>query len=382
VSPRTSITQALVVVLATSCGGNSAPSTAGDTKFESDGAAPPPDAAPPPPARPGRVYVGSADGKIRLFEFDSRNGSATLSGTFNAGKNPSFMAFDAASHFLYAVDEGAGQINVFSIAHGTGNLELLQTVPSGGAGPTYITLDRQGRLVMVANYTAGTVALFPRMPDGRLSTIVTTRSFGGDAQTHAIVPDPSNQIVAVANKGKDSVSLYRLNESSLTDLATVPAGKGARHIAFDPGGKRAYVVNEGDNTISAYTFYAPAGTFTPLQTISTLPPGVTSNSNTAAEIAVLGNGKNLLVSNRGDDSLMLYTISSIDGQLTFSQRFASGGSSPRQFRIDDSGRFLLVGNQGSNAVRIMRVDANGVLTPTATLSVPSPAFVSLVYVDP
>lgn len=333
-----------------------------------------------------RVYVGSGDGKIRVFSFDPATATLSPISTVAAGQNPSFLAFAPDQRSLYAVDEGASQLQAFAVASPTGTLSPLNSVGSGGNGPAHVSVDRAGKVVMVANYGGATIAVFPRMADGRLGTSSASRSFGGGAQTHQIVTDPTNTFVLVPNKGRDSVSVFRLEAGgALTDVpgGAFAAGDGARHVDLDPSGKRAYVVDELGSTITAMNLDPTTGALASFQTISTLPDGF-QGQNTGAEIQLTPDGKHVLASNRGDDSIAVFDIDGATGRLTRTARVATGGASPRHFSIDATGRFLFVGNQGAGNVVVMKVDpVTGIPAPVGPpVAVPSPAFVALVYLDP
>ena len=336
------------------------------------------------PLGPPRVYVGSGDGKIRIYSFDAARAALTDVQTVDAGSNPSFLAVDPKHEFLYAIDESQSQVRAFSIEKPSGKLTAIGTaIGSGGNGPAHVSVDRAGKVVMVANYSGGTISVFPRQNDGTLGASIATRSFGGGAQSHQIVTDPTNKWVLVPNKGRDGVSVFGLNANgTLTDvsLAGFDAGDGARHVDVNATSTRAYVVDENGNTVTVMSMDANSGALAAIQTVSTLEPTF-SGSNTTAEIQLTPDGKHVIASNRGDNSLAVFDVNASDGKLTRTTRVPTGGNTPRHFSIDETGQFLFVGNQGSGTVVVMKVDAaTGVPAPVGTpLSVPSPAFVSLFY---
>lgn len=360
--------------------GDGGPSAEGDGAAKVDAAATDASADAHRPLGPPRLYVGSTDGKIRVHAFDPTTHAITELATVDAGSNPSFLAMDAATRFLYAVDEGGDRVNAFTVGD-DGRLSLLQDVASGGGGPTHVGLDRAGRHVMVANYGGGSVTVFPRGSDGRLGAAV-TRSFGGGAQSHQIVTDPGDGFAFVPNKGRDAVAVLRLADPS-ADAGVYPAGDGARHIDFHPSGRFAYVINELDDTVSAYALEPSTGALTAIAQVPTLPDGTSGASNTGAEIQVLPDGQHLIVSNRGDDSLMVMNIRSSDGVPSRATRVASGGRSPRHFSVDETGTFLFVANENSNNVVVMRIEpSTGVPSPVGeVLDVPSPKFARLYYLQ-
>ncbi|WP_394842918.1 lactonase family protein [Pendulispora brunnea] len=335
------------------------------------------------PLGPPRVYVGSNDGKIRTYSFNEGTYALTLIDTVDAGRNPSFLAFDSERRYAYSVADQQGQIRAFSIDRSTGKLTPFQTIDSRGAGPTYIGLDRAGKLAMVANYGGGTIAVFPRLEQGKLGESSATRSFGDTAQTHQIAVDPTNNFVYVPNKGLDRVAILRRNGNDLADAGSAPSGDGPRHIDFAPSGHYAYVIDENGSTVSAFTLDSANGALAQLERVSSLEPGYDGGTNTGAEIQVLPDGKHLIVSNRGDNSLMVFDIDASSGKLTRRGRVSTQGRRPRHFQVEPTGRFLFVGNEGSDSVVVMAIDpSTGVPRPVGTpLSVPSPSYVGLIYLQ-
>jgi 6-phosphogluconolactonase len=155
-------------------------------------------------------------------------------------------------------------------------------------------------------------------------------------------------------------------------VATAP-GAGPRHFAFHPSGRFAYVINELDSTVTAFRYDAAAGALSGIQAITTLPAGFTGE-NYPAEVVVHPSGRFLYGSNRGHDSIAIFSVDGETGQLTPVGHQASGGKGPRNFNLDASGAWMIVGNQSTNNVLIMRVDAErGTLAPTGQeLQAPSP----------
>ncbi|HEY1959192.1 MAG TPA: lactonase family protein [Polyangiaceae bacterium] len=333
---------------------------------------------------PARVYVGASDGMIHVFAFDETSYALTPVDATPTGGNPSFLAFDAARAHLYAVDEVNSLVLAFAIDPKTGKLTSQGSVGSRGQGPAHVGLDRASELVMTANYGNGTIAVFPRAQDGTLGDASATHSFGATAETHEIVADPSNAFVLVPNKGLDGVAVFRRDGGALSYLGLTPAGGGARHIAFDPPGTHAYVVDENASMIVAFDFDPGSGALSQIQSLSSLYGGtVDGAANTGAEIQVTSDGKHVLASNRGDDSIVVFDIGP-GAKLTPKARVSSGGQTPRQFQIEETGRFLFVGNQTSGAVVTMTMDAqSGVPSPVGTpVAITGPEFVGLVYLPP
>jgi 6-phosphogluconolactonase len=231
-------------------------------------------------------------------------------------------------------------------------------------------VDRAGRNILVANYTAGTVAVLPLTADGRLRPPSTVRQQAGTGpnrarqegpHAHEIVLDAAETFAFAADLGADRIFVYRYGAASGTlepndpKAAVLEPGSGPRHLAWHPSGKIAYVINELGSTVTAFRYDAGRGTLDAFQTATTLPTGF-SGPNKAAEIAVSSDGRFLYASNRGDDSLAVFSIDAASGTLAPSGRVPSGGRAPRHFAIDTSGRLLLVANQDSDSITFSRLD--------------------------
>lgn len=335
------------------------------------------------------VYVGTYTGHgsdgIYAYRFNPANGDISSIGLVAKTENPTFITIDPDGRFLYAVNEvdsfqyeASGAVSVFAIDRESGKLNLLQQIPSLGAGPAHLSLDKSARYLLVANYNGGSAAVFPRKSDGTLGTHTafiqdagsgpnTGRQLGPHA--HFIGVNQSNKFAMVADLGIDQVLVYRFDpdHGSLTlsnpgSVASNP-GDGPRHIAFAPSGNLVYVVNELSSTVGAFSFDGETGKIQLLETVSTLPNNA-SGSNTAAEIRIDSKGQHLYVSNRGDDSMAVFSINS-DGKLIPMEWIPTGGKGPRHFEIDLTGQWLFVANQNSNNVRLFRIDPhNGRLMQT------------------
>jgi 6-phosphogluconolactonase len=264
----------------------------------------------------------------------------------------------------------------------------LQQVSSLGGGPAHLSLDKTARFLMVANYGGGNYAVFPIGNDGRLgphsafvqdvgSSVNPQRQVGPHA--HSIQVTNDNRFALIADLGLDQLLLYRFDATagSLTPgnpkFVTVAPGAGPRHVAFAPSGKFVYVVNEMASSVTVFAHKPGSGSFQKKQTLSTLPKNF-AGTNTAAEIMVDARGRFLYVSNRGDDSIAVYSINPGNGRLTPVERVPSGGKTPRNFAIDPSGNWLFAANQDSNDIKLFRIDPrSGRLSPrSGSLKVVSP----------
>ena len=357
------------------------------------------------------LYVGTytegtrSDG-IYLLRMDRRSGELRQVGSVDAGPNPSFLTIHPNGRVLYAVNEvethtgrPTGVVSAFAIASATGALTRLNEQPSEGGAPCFVSVDRSGRVVLVANYAGGSVALLPIQADGALAPatkVVQHTGAGpnaerqGSAHAHCIIADPSNQFALAADLGADRVFVYRLDPDGKSlrhieggDAATRP-GAGPRHIAYHPTLPLVFVANELDSTVATLRFDAERGALSQLDSRSTIPPGWTA-ANYPADIHVAPSGRTLYVSNRGHNSLAVFSVAESTGALTLDQVVSTEGDWPRNFSLDPTGHWLLVANQRSDSVVVFARDAKtGRLTPTRQrISLPSPVCLRFhAHVDP
>jgi 6-phosphogluconolactonase len=356
------------------------------------------------------VYVGtyteeaSTSKGIYAYRFDSGNAQLTPIGLVAQTTNPSFLAVHPNHHFLYAVNEvgnfkgqKSGGVSAFAIDHATGKLTLLNEVASGGADPCYIIVDKTGKFVLVANYTGGSVSVFPILQDGSLgaaSAFVQHAGHGTNPKrqegphAHSIDLSPDNRFAIVDDLGLDETLVYKFDSAkgSLTPndppFAKADAGAGPRHFALSPNGKFGYVIDEMGDTVSVFSFDAAAGALRPLQTISTIPKGF-AGQNDDAEIVIHPSGKFLYASNRGHDSIAIFSIDPEKGTLTLVEYVPTKGQSPRNFEIDPTGRFLFAANEKSNNIVVFRIDPQtGRLAATGkVLDISQPVCVRFVPIE-
>lgn len=345
------------------------------------------------------LYVGTYTQDTRsrgvyLLRMDPRSGELRLVGAFDAGANPSFLAIHPNGRVLYAVNETTerngkptGAASAFAIARDTGGLTRLNEQPSGGGAPCYVSVERGGRALLVANYVGGNIALLPIQRDGSLAApthVVQHAGRGPNAarqegpHAHWIAPDPSNRFALAVDLGIDRVLVYRLDldKGELRRVegadAIMKPGSGPRHLAFHATEPLVFVSNELDSTVAVLRFDRDTGALSALGTQSTLPAGWTG-TNYPADIHVAPSGRTLYVSNRGHNSIAVFSLDESTGSLALEET-VSTGDWPRNFALDPTGRWLLVANQRSDSVIVFARDQqSGHLTQTShRLAVPSP----------
>ena len=333
---------------------------------------------------PGKLFVftASSDGKLRVFAVDDGTGAWTPKGNVAAGTSPSFVAMDPKTSRVFAVDENGGNVLSFSFDPGSGALTPVGA-PTGsqGAGPTHVSIDASNKWVLVANYTAGSAAVFPILPNGSLGAATDVKSPGANA--HLAITNPGGGFAFVPCLGSNFIAQYTFDSTAgkLTPNAPAtispPPASGPRHLAFGAGEKFAYGINETASTMSTYGFNASNGKLTLLQTLSTLPSNFAS-PNTGAEVAMNPSGAFVYGSNRGHDSIVTFAVNATTGQLTLMGHEPTGGKTPRSFAVDPAGTFLFAANQASGTVNGFRLDpVTGKPIPfgSPANAVPSPTFV-------
>jgi 6-phosphogluconolactonase len=364
-------------------------------------------AADPPENGTLRVYFGTYTGGgkskgIYLSELDLKSGALTTPKLVAETADPSFLAIAPNHRFLYAVSEvssfdgqNSGAVAAFALNPQTGGLEFLNKQSSHGTGPCHLVVDREGKNVLVANYGGGSVATLPIDGDGKLreaSAAIQHKGSGPDSgrqegpHAHSINLDKANRFAVAADLGLDKLLVYRFDSAKGSLVpndppsASVAPGAGPRHFAFHPDGRHAYVINEMHLTVTALDYDPERGTLKEIQTISTVPAGVNRRGLSTAEVQVHPSGKFLYGSNRGHDTLAIFSIDPASGRLTVVGHQSTGGKTPRNFGIDPTGRYVLAANQGSDTVTVFRVDtATGKLEPTGqSVSVPAAVCVKMI----
>ncbi len=316
------------------------------------------------------TYTGEKSKGIYVAEFHEANGQLgklTLAGEI---KNPSFVAIHPNGKFLYAVTEtGNGSVSAFALDPTSGALKSLNSVSSKGNGPCFVTVDKTGKNVLVANYGSGSVAVLPLNADGSLresSSFIQHKGKGADPKrqdgphAHSVNFAADNRFAIAADLGLDKVFVYKFDADKGTITPNDPPafdtkpGAGPRHFSFAPDGKHAYVINELASTITALDWDGKKGILKEIETVSTLPADF-KGTNSTAEVLVHPSGKFVYGSNRGHDSIVVFQVQT-GGKLKAVQHIPTQGHVPRNFRIDPTGKYLIAANQNSDNLVVYGID--------------------------
>jgi 6-phosphogluconolactonase (cycloisomerase 2 family) len=338
---------------------------------------------------PTQVDLPPGNGRgIHLFRVNRDTGELTHAGVHEMGTSPSHLALNSSGTRLYSANETdragkakEGTVSAFAINRTDGKLKLLNTVRSGGAGPTYVSIHPSGKHLLVANYFGGSVAVLPILADGRLGDATDVKkdagkvgptratnappgsfAFSGHDRTHAhmIQADPSGRFVLHADLGLDKIFVWKFNGQKGTLTAgeppavSLPPGDGPRHFHFHPNGRWLYSIQEEGSTVVLFDFDAETGRLTTRQTISTLPRKF-AGSNFCSGILVSADGRFVYAGNRLHDSIGIFSVGA-KGTLKYVGEEWTRGNYPRSFNFDPTGGFLYCCNQRGDNIAAFRVN--------------------------
>lgn len=324
-------------------------------------------AAPAHAATGTRAYVGcyttQGSGRgIGIAAVDSGTGVLTVQSTLNVA-DPSYLALSRDGRFLYAVDEGAATGSATAVD--LREPRILNTVAVHGDGPTHLCVTPDGRYVLTANYGSGSISVLSVNADGSLGAVTDVVQHTGTGppdsdrtpgpHTHQVLVDPSGRWVLAVDLGVDAVYVYRLADGKLQQHAqvTMTPGSGPRHLSFHPDGRRAYLANEVNSTVTVCDWRADTGDLRPGQSL----PGDLNNAgprNYPSEPVISRDGRLLYLANRGHDNIATFAIAG-DALVPLGTT-PCGGVFPRDLTLSPDGRRLYSSNQKSNSVTWLDLD--------------------------
>lgn len=346
------------------------------------------------------AYVGSrttrernarGDG-ISIFKVNAENGKLELVNIVKDLVNPSFLGISKNGKYLYTVHGDLSDISAFEIDKATGGLRFINRQSTKGKNPVHLAIDPSGKYIVVSNHLGSSLAVLPLGTDGSLGEVSQLVELTGPLGPHRVEQklskphfnpfDPSGKFVIVPDKGLDRTFSFRFADGKLTPaktpLVVAREGSGPRHLAFHPSGKFAYIVNELDSTVTTYTYAIDSGELKPLQILSTLPQSFTGNSR-ASEIEVSSDGRFLYASNRGYDSVTIFSIAADSGLLTYIDAEESSGKTPRFFTLSPNGRHLYALNEDSDTIVQFNLDSKTGKLHATGFSLPSGSPVCMVF---
>ena len=349
----------------------------------------------------GTYTNGNSKGIYRL-KLNLTSGALSSPELVAESVNPSFLAIDPKEQFLFAVNEvgqymniEGGAVSAFSIDSKTGNLSFLNQQTTQGADPCHLVVDAAGKHILVANYSGGSVAVLPFNNRGQLGAATSFVQHVGSSinsarqsepHAHSINLSPDNRYALAADLGTDEILIYQFDSQrgQLTPhdpaAARVTAGAGPRHFTFHPNGQRVYAINELASSITVFRYHEDRGTLETLQEISTLPKTFDGSTSTA-EIQIHPSGNFVYGSNRGHDSIAIFSVNPQTGTLLSRGYVSTRGKTPRNFTIDPTGRYLLIANQTTHDIFVFAIDPlSGNLEPIGeAVAIPNPVCIRFIH---
>lgn len=323
------------------------------------------------------TYTGEGSNGIYKAVFSTESGRLSAPELLVESENPSFITYSADRSKVYAVNETQpGSVSVFSWNEYGTRLNEVQKLESAGDHPCFVEVNEEMNLLAVANYSSGTITAYGLDSEGKLDGAPQTSTHVGDgpflpnqssAHAHCSRFGPDGKYIYAADLGADKVFGYPVDsETGLGEqevaLELTP-GDGPRHIAFHPERPQLFVINELSNTIVSAAIDSETGKLTAIDRKSTLP-SLFEGKSYCADIHLSADGKFLYASNRGHNSIAVFSVSE-EGMLTLLQTESVHGDWPRNFAISPDGRFLLVANQRSDNITIFRINPdNGMVRYT------------------
>jgi 6-phosphogluconolactonase len=325
----------------------------------------------------GTQTRGSSKG-IYAYRWDAAKGSLELLGLAAETPSPTFLAVSPDKKYLYAANEvdtfngiKGGGVSSFAVGSKAGTLSAINAVSATGPGTCHVAVDKTGQAVFCANYSGGSAASFHVKADGGLSEAVSHFQYTGHGpnakrqeapHAHRVTVTPDNRFVLVNDLGLDCIHIYGLNAATAVLTPHDPPqwtsepGTGPRALRFHPNGKWAYCILEMASAVAVLRWDGKAGTLTTVQTVSLVPEGYTGE-HTGSEIVLDRSGRFAYASDRYDDVLASFSVDPVTGRLTLLGHSKYGGKTPRHIALDPTERWLLVANQDSDTISVVRRDA-------------------------
>lgn len=323
------------------------------------------------------TYTNSCESKgIYVYDFNTESGDTQFKSASETSINPSFLSISKRNDFVYSVNEDGpnSTVSAFKYDSKSGKVDLLNKQNVLSSDPCYIIDDEKN--VITANYTGGSVAVFGKKTDGSLTELKQLVQHSGKginpdrqekSHLHSVQFSPNRKYVLATDLGTDKIYVYRYKPNAtkpliLENSISMKAGSGPRHFAFSKDGKKLYLLQELDGTLSVFNF--TKGKLKLVQETTVVADGF-DKSFTAADIHISPDEKFIYATNRKEANTISCFKILKDGKLEFASRTSTLGDGPRNFAIDPTGDFLLVGHQYTNNVVVFKRDKDtGALTDT------------------
>ena len=327
------------------------------------------------------TYTKTQDKGLFVYRFDSETGKMAFESASEGIKNPSYLAISNDGKKVYSVNESGtdrkGGVSAFNFDAKLGKLNFNNEQETIGAAPCYISISKDNKFIITANYTGGNISVLPLMADGKIDTLTQLIQHEGSSinqnrqkepHAHSAIFSPDGKMLYAADLGTDKLYAYQYKAKSLKPLTDAKqafvkteAGFGPRHFEFNQKGNKLYLLGELTGMISVYD--RKSNQLKNIQNLS-LNLADFKGTNGAADIHLSNDGKFLYATNRGSvNEIVIFKVEEKTGKLERIGAQSSLGKSPRNFLIDPTDQFLLVANQNTDDVFVFKRDkTTGMLT--------------------
>lgn len=306
------------------------------------------------------VYISNSGSEfLSKFLFNAETGKLSQEADIPLISSPGAVATTADQTLMFIALRSAKQYQSLRINKSTGELTPIKAVSVEQAGP-YLKTDNTDRFLLATYYGAGAVSVHKIDDDGALSD-EPLQWIETEAHAHSIQLDKTNRFAFVPHTvPPNAIYQFKFDETtgelSFNDPPKIQpeTPEGPRHFVFHPSKDLLYSINEDGCTVSAHHFDPDKGTLSSFQVISTLPEGWDSDSKSTAEICITQDGRYLYASNRGHDSLAIFSVND-DGTLT-AEGHQPTEAIPRFFEIDPTGNFIISAGQNSGYISSYKIN--------------------------
>lgn len=318
------------------------------------------------------TYTDSFSQGINLVSFSPDEQKLEMKNTIDSLPNPSFVVANKSKTIIAAVGEIQGKkgglLQTFSYDKKRQLFQKISTVETLGNDPCTLAFSPDENAIIVGNYSGGNLAVFPITMTGEIKKEPQVIQHVGNSVTierqekahvHCVIFHPNEKKLFVADLGNDTIDIIPFTEENnqfrllaeKTISIKMPLGSGPRHIVFNKDGNKMYVVFELTNEVAVFDYKENN---LQLKEVVNLTDKKTKLGS-AAELKLSNNNQFLYVSVRGEDN-QLVAFKTNGGEILEKIQMVQTGLSPRNFILTKNEDFVLVANQGSNAIVVYTRD--------------------------
>ncbi|MCK0144551.1 lactonase family protein [Arenibacter sp. F26102] len=318
-----------------------------------------------------KLLVGTfAEGDDKgIYQLDFNTETGELSNRQHVAKEnkPGYLYLSKDGERVYSSNgTKPGSVSAFQWNEYKTALDKVSNLSSIGDGACYVGLSSDENLLAAANYSSGSIVLYPLDEKGGMIDDPQGIQHNGSgphpnqnsAHAHCVQFSQNGKFLYAVDLGIDQILIYPINSENKLGKAQVALqldpGDGPRHLVFHPTENKVFIINELSSTVVSATVDEENGVFTKIDKKSTLPDDY-QEPNACADIHISKDGKFLYASNRGHNSIAVYSVSE-SGDLKLLTIEPVQGDWPRNFTLSPDGEFLLVANQKSNNITVFKVD--------------------------